>query len=172
MPIKLKRGVSIEPLARGVTAFGAPLARGKVVAYRPGTTTPTPLWKTIDKSVPWGGPWGNVVELDAQGRAEAYGDGLYKLEVSDEGGAIVATWEPLFFGFAVVNARDFGAVGAGDASIDRDTDALQEAIDSCIATGGRLFIPAGTYKLTRPLSIHRLVAYEANEPGSFGGDPR
>ncbi len=43
MPIKLKRGVSIEPLARGVTAFGAPLARGKVVAYRPGTTTPAPL---------------------------------------------------------------------------------------------------------------------------------
>jgi hypothetical protein len=157
MPIKLKRGVSIEPLARGVTAFGAPLARGKVVAYRPGTITPAPLWKTIDKSVPWGGPWGNVVELDAQGRAEAYGDGVYKLEVSDENDALVATWEPLFFGFAVVSARDFGAVGAGDASIDRDTDALQEAIDACIATGAKLFIPAGTYKLTRPLSIHRLV---------------
>lgn len=167
MPIKLKRGVSIEPLARGVTAFGAPLARGQVVAYRPGTTTPAPLWKTIDKSVPWGGPWGNVVELDAQGRAEAYGDGLYKLEVSDENGAVVATWEPLFFGFAAVSARDFGAVGAGDASIDRDTDALQEAIDHCIATGARLFIPAGTYKLTRPLSIHRLVTREIDGASAF-----
>ena len=167
MPIKLKRGVSIEPLARGVTAFGAPLARGKVTAYRPGTSTPAPLWKTIDKSVPWDGPWGNVVSLDAQGRADAYGDGLYKLELSDEGGALVDAWEPLFFGHAVVNARDFGAVGAGDASIEKDTDALQEAIDYCVATGAKLFIPAGMYKLTRSLSIHRLVKSEVDGPRAF-----
>lgn len=167
MPIKLKRGVSIEPLARGITAFGAPLARGTVTAYRPGTTTPAPLWKTIDKSVPWDGPWGNVVSLDAAGRADAYGDGLYKLEICDESGALVDTWEPLFFGHAVVNARDFGAVGAGDTSIEGDTDALQEAIDYCVATGAKLFIPAGMYKLTRSLSIHRLVKNDADGPRAF-----
>ena len=167
MPIKLKRGVSIEPLARGVTAFGAPLARGKVTAYRPGTSTPAPLWKTIDKSVPWDGPWGNVVSLDAAGRADAYGDGLYKLELCDESGALVDAWEPLFFGHAVVNARDFGAVGAGDASIEKDTDALQEAIDYCVATGAKLFIPAGMYRLTRSLSIHRLVKNDADGPRAF-----
>jgi hypothetical protein len=167
MPIKLKRGVSIEPLARGVTAFGAPLARGKVVAYRPGTTTPQPVWKTIDKSIPGDGPWGNVIALDAEGRADAYGDGLYKLELSDEGGAVVDTWEPIFFGHSVVNARDFGAIGAGDASIEKDTEALQEAIDYCIATGAKLFIPAGMYKLTSPLSIHRLAKSEGDGPRAF-----
>ncbi|MEP7123511.1 MAG: hypothetical protein ABJE95_21465 [Byssovorax sp.] len=167
MPIKLKRGVSIEPLARGVAAFGAPLAHGKVTAFRPGTSTPAPLWKTIDKSVPWDGPWGNVVTLDAEGRADAYGDGLYTLELCDEGGSLVDTWEPLFFGHAVVNARDFGAVGAGDASIEKDTDALQEAIDYCVATGAKLFIPAGMYKLTRSLAIHRLVKSDAEGPRSF-----
>ena len=167
MPIKLKRGVSIEPLARGVAAFGAPLAHGKVTAFRPGTSTPAPLWKTIDKSVPWDGPWGNVVTLDAEGRADAYGDGLYKLELGDASGALVETWEPLFFGHAVVNARDFGALGAGDASIEKDTDALQEAIDYCVATGAKLFIPAGRYQLTRPLSIHRLVKNDADGPRAF-----
>jgi hypothetical protein len=168
MPIKLKRGVLVDPLVSGVRAAGAPLAWGKVHAYRPGTATPAPLFRTIDKSLPWDGPWGNEVALDGQGRATAYGDGLYKLVICDLEGQEVDTWEPLFFGHAVVNARDFGAVGAGDASIDKDTAALQEAIDYCVVTGAKLFIPAGMYKLTEPLSVARLVKTEAEGPKGFG----
>ncbi|UPL13005.1 glycoside hydrolase family 55 protein [Microbacterium galbinum] len=46
-----------------------------------------------------------------------------------------------------VNAADFGVVGDGVAN---DTAALNAAI-AATPTGGRLIIPAGTYKLTQPL---------------------
>lgn len=46
-----------------------------------------------------------------------------------------------------VNAADFGVVGDGVAN---DTAALNVAI-AATPTGGRLIIPAGTYKLTQPL---------------------
>lgn len=167
MPMKLKRGVLIDPLSSGVVISGTPLARGRVLAYRPGTTTPVPLWKTIDKSLPWDGPWGNEVVLDAQGRAEAYGDGLYKLVICDADRSPLETWEPLFFGHEVVNARDFGALGAGESSSATDTLALQDAIDHCVASAARLFIPAGTYKLTRSLHIHKLVKNDLDGPKAF-----
>ena len=168
MPMKLKRGVLIDPLSTGVVISGTPLAKGRVLAYRPGTTTPVPLWKTIDKSLPWDGPWGNEVVLDSQGRAEAYGDGLYKFVLCDADRSPIETWEPLFFGHEVVNAKDFGALGAGDASMATDTLALQEAIDYCIANAAKLFIPAGMYKLTESLHIHKLIKNDFDGPKAFG----
>ncbi|MFO0756131.1 MAG: hypothetical protein U0359_06550 [Byssovorax sp.] len=165
--MKLKRGVLIDLLSNGVRAGGFCLARGKVLAYRAGTTTPVPLWKTIDKSLPWDGPWGNEVALDAEGRAEAYGDGHYRFVLCDADGNAVETWEPLFFGHEVVSARDFGALGAGEASVSTDTHALQEAIDYCVANAARLFIPAGTYLLTRSLQIHKLIKNDLDGPKCF-----
>jgi hypothetical protein len=157
MPMTLKRGVRIDPLWNGVVVGGRPLAHGKVAAFEPDTNEPKPLWKSSDRAVPWNGAEGNLVDLDQHGKALAYGHGLYQLVIYDRNFVPVETWEPRFYGHDVVSARDFGARGVGDESIDRDTAALQAAVDHCIRTGAKLFIPAGIYKLTDSLRLHRLV---------------
>src|SRR5271170_1235032 len=165
MQMTLKRGVRIDLLWNGVVVGGWPLAHGKVLAFEPDTNEPKTLWKSSDKSLPWGGPHGNQVDLDAGGKALAYGHGLHQLVVCDRSLTPLTTWEPRFYGHEVVSARDFGAVGAGDDSIDRDTTALQSAIDHCVRTGAKLFIPAGAYKLTDSLRVYRLV-YSPDGPQS------
>lgn len=153
----LRRGVRIEPLWSGVQHHGRPLSHGKVLAFEPDTNEPKPLWKSSDRSVPWNGPAGNQVDLDAQGQALAYGHGLYQLVICDRQMQPIETWEPRFYGHDVVSARDFGAIGAGDDSVAKDTKALQAAIDHCVRTGAKLFIPAGVYKLTDTLRVYRLA---------------
>src|SRR3954470_6292026 len=157
MSMTLKRGVRIDALWNGVEVAGRLLAHGKVLAFEPDTNEPKPLWKSSDKELPWNGPDGNQVDLDAAGKALAYGHGLYQLVICDRTMNPIETWEPRFFGHAVVSARDFGAVGAGDESIDVDTAALQAGIDHSIRTGAKLFIPAGVYKLIDSLRVYRLM---------------
>jgi hypothetical protein len=157
MHMTLKRGVRIDPLWNGIEVSGKPLAHGKVLAFEPDTNEPKTLWKSSDKTLPWGGLHGNQVDLDAGGKALAYGHGLYQLVVCDRRLTPIETWEPRFYGHEVVSARDFGAVGAGDDSKDRDTAALQAAVDHCVRTGARLFIPAGAYHLTDSLRVYRLL---------------
>ena len=50
---------------------------------------------------------------------------------------------------APVNILDYGAVGNG---VTDDTDAFEDAIAAVATTGQTLYIPAGTYKLSRELS--------------------
>ncbi len=172
MHMTLKRGVRIDPLWNGVNVGGKALAHGKVLAFEPDTNEPKPLWKSSDKSLPWNGPHGNQVDLDAGGKALAYGHGLYQLVLCDRSFTPVETWEPRFYGHDVVSARDFGAVGAGDDSIDRDTAALQAAVDYCVRTGAKLFIPAGAYKLADSLRVYRLVhSPEGPLSGGRGSSP-
>jgi hypothetical protein len=49
----------------------------------------------------------------------------------------------------VVNVKDFGAVGDGVAD---DTAAIQAAINAALTSRGRVFVPAGTYKVTSTLN--------------------
>lgn len=54
-----------------------------------------------------------------------------------------------------LDARQFGATGDG---VTDDTAALQAALDALAAgTDGELFIPAGDYKLTSPLTIRKMT---------------
>ena len=50
---------------------------------------------------------------------------------------------------APVNVLDFGAIGDGVAN---DTVAIQAALASMQSTGGELFFPKGTYKITAPIA--------------------
>lgn len=49
-----------------------------------------------------------------------------------------------------VSVKDFGAVGDG---VTDDTAAIQAAIDSVKITGGRVFFPTGTYRLTTAIVV-------------------
>eukprot|EP01045_Picozoa_sp_COSAG04_P011548 COSAG04_NODE_745_length_10645_cov_3.473639_7_plen_740_part_00 len=50
-----------------------------------------------------------------------------------------------------LNAKDFGAVGDGQAD---DTAALQRAVDAAQTQGKALYVPGGSYALSRPLLVH------------------
>lgn len=51
---------------------------------------------------------------------------------------------------AIFNVKDFGALGNGDPS-ENDTQAIQQSLDALPASGGAIYIPAGTYIITRTL---------------------
>jgi len=62
---------------------------------------------------------------------------------------------------AVVNAKDYGAVGDNNAD---DTAALQAAITA--AAGKSLYIPPGNYKVTAPLTVSNRTSICGDTPSS------
>jgi hypothetical protein len=56
-----------------------------------------------------------------------------------------------------VNVVEFGATGDGTTD---DSGAIQDAIDSLSTTGGKVFFPAGDYKLSAALTVTEQVPYE------------
>lgn len=73
-----------------------------------------------------------------------------------------------------VSVKDFGAVGDG---VTNDTTAIQNALDYVYnAGGGRVYVPAGTYKTLLPLIVLSNVTFEGDGAGSviyqaYGSDP-
>lgn len=51
-----------------------------------------------------------------------------------------------------IDVRDYGAVGDG---VTDDTAAIQAAVDALPTNGGEVYIPAGTYKTTSPITLKR-----------------
>jgi hypothetical protein len=67
------------------TNDGIPLAGGFVYFYEPGTTTFKDTWQDIDLTVPNDNP----VQLDASGRAQIWGNGIYRQIVTDSIGNLI-----------------------------------------------------------------------------------
>src|SRR5437660_1834280 len=67
--------------------------------------------------------------------------------------------------------RDFGAVGDGRTD---DTGALQKALAALRPPNGKavLYLPAGTYRITRTLRLIRESNNEPQDIGILGEDPR
>jgi len=68
---------------------GDPLSGGKVYTYEVGTTTNKTAWTEQDKSVAATNP----IILDASGRAEAYGEGSYKIQIDDADDNTIVTFD-------------------------------------------------------------------------------
>lgn len=64
-----------------------PLSGGKVYTYLDGTTTESNLYTDRDQSAEAANP----VVLDSSGRAEVYGDNVYKFEIYDSTGTHIET---------------------------------------------------------------------------------
>ena len=144
-------------------ADGTVNASGTIKCLVAGTGTAAKIWKKRDKSDAW---LDGVVGLDGNGRPfetvaqEVFGDGLYDFEVYDNATPTPSklyTISDAFYGYEVVNVRDFGATGDGTTD---DTAAVQEAINYCLLyanatpqSAPKLYFPAGTYKTTSSLFI-------------------
>jgi hypothetical protein len=72
------------PKFRAFTQSGAPLAGGKVYTYAAGTTTPKTSWTDYTATVANANP----VILDANGEANIWLDGNYKVKLEDSAGAL------------------------------------------------------------------------------------
>lgn len=71
-----------------------------------------------------------------------------------QAGRTVATLSAYLTNNAVFNVKDFGAVGDGATD---DTAVVESAIAALPSTGGELFFPSGTYRITRNLAITKPV---------------
>lgn len=76
-----QRAIQLDMLLAGLTdESGNPLSGGKVYSYAAGTSTPIPLFLDQTTSTPATNP----VILDSRGRAQVFGNAVYKLIVTDE----------------------------------------------------------------------------------------
>lgn len=64
---------------------------------------------------------------------------------------------------SVLNVLDYGATGGGSTD---DTSSVQAAIDDLPSEGGVVFFPAGTYKITAPLTVATSAKFEGAGVGS------
>lgn len=85
-----------------------PLAGGKVYTYEAGTSTPAALY--IDRDTDEGAAT-NPVILDAYGRAEVFGNGVYKFVVTDANDVTVIEMDNLEY-YAVISDTAIGALTA------------------------------------------------------------
>lgn len=115
---------------------GLPLSGGKVYTYAAGTTTNKDTYTNRDKTPPVAA---NPITLDAYGRAEVYGDGLYNIVVKDSVGntlwdmdnvEIIATNANLYLeGDNLTSSSTNGDIniiptGSGVLKIDGPSDAV------------------------------------------------
>jgi len=63
----------------------------------------------------------------------------------------------------MLNVKDFGAVGNGTTD---DTTAIQNALNS-LSSGGRIYVPSGTYKITNQLSFYSNQLFIGDGPTSI-----
>jgi hypothetical protein len=96
---------------------------------------------------------GNVLYKLAETTNTAYGDALIGVKRTLTGA--VATTQHAWHEAQIVNVKtDFGAVGDGSTN---DTAAIQAALDALEGTGGIIFFPPGTYKITSALVIYQEI---------------
>lgn len=84
----------IETLLAGLTdSSGSPLSGGKVYTKEAGTSTDKATYTDIDKTTPAANP----IVLDANGRAQIFAEGAYKLIVDNSDDDTLYTWDDLEF---------------------------------------------------------------------------
>lgn len=109
------RAVQIEALLNGlVDKSGEMLSAGLVYTYEAGTSTVKTCWSDSGKTTEASNP----IVLDAYGRAQIYGDGLYKLVVKDSDETTLYTWDNV-----KLQANTFSVVAKiADYEVDPDDD--------------------------------------------------
>lgn len=128
---------------------GAPISGATLTFYRTGTTTLQSVYSSSALTTPLSNP----LTADSAGRfAAVYLDPAktYRAILKDAGGSTIKDVDPINSPGLFVNVKDYGATG--DGSTD-DSAAFQAAHDALAGTGGTVYVPLGTYKLSTELTI-------------------
>lgn len=138
---------------------GTPLAGGSVYFYVPGTTTPKTTWQDSALSVPNTNP----VTLNAAGRAQIWGSGLYREIVYDSTGAIV--WDQVTSALSLTN---LSGVTISNSTINNSTW-QNGTIAGATITSSTLFDNASAFAATENYANATLAsASVATVLGSVG----
>jgi hypothetical protein len=175
--------VFLSPLGGAGAQFfdnnGVILTGGKIYTYAAGTSTPQTSYTSSSGATAHANP----IVLDSAGRVPGgeiwLTDGLaYKFVIETSAAVLLGTYDnisginavqlnaefvvydpPFTGGVATtvedklaqyVSVKDFGAVGDGVAD---DTAAFAAAVASFGSTGGSVYVPAGTYKVTSQITL-------------------
>lgn len=131
-----------QALLAGLRFDGVDLAGGKIYFYAPGTTTLKAIYVDSDKTTEAANPY----DLDANGQAEVFGDGVYDIKVTTPAGVQKAYWENV----AIVDVtssqtykvRDYASLNAAVSVIGATESDLEiENGDTSVLTGN-LTIPS------------------------------
>jgi hypothetical protein len=121
------------PEQQFVDPNGKPYAGGKLATYVAGTTTPKATWTDIAGTASNGNP----IVLDSAGRAIIYGDGLYRLVLSDAAGnqiwdqpattIVSAAMAPVMIAPTIAAALALLGLDPNEASTRASADAAEAA---------------------------------------------
>jgi len=114
----------------------------------------SPTFAHLDEREPWKNEYYNQLVRDLSNSLATLDGASFSSplvlngDVDGDGNAIYGFSEWFGSGTAGVCVRDVTGYGATGAGAVDDTAAVQAAINACPATGGVVFFPPGTYKLT------------------------
>lgn len=134
-----QNATSINFLLSQVRASGTVLAGGKVYFYAAGTSTPKTVWLNRSKQTAAANPY----TLDANGTAQLYGDGIYRIVIKDTAGVTKYDRDNQAFkdpaGYAY-DLAEYASLNAAVAAIGSTPATIQYAADTTLT--GHLTIPA------------------------------
>lgn len=136
----MSKAQSISFLLSQVRASGVVIAGGTVDAFQSGSTTVRKtIWQDRDKAIEAANPY----QLDANGTAHLFGDGLYRIVIKDASGVVKYDRDGLSFRDAsgnVYDVADYASLAAAVASIGSTPATLQFATD--VTVSANLVIPS------------------------------
>lgn len=130
------------------------LSGGKIYAYAAGTTTPQSIWIDRDKATPAANPY----TLDANGTAQIYGDGLYRIVIKDAAGVTKFDRDNLSF-------TDF--LTAGLERQDADYTSLNDAVTQIGSTPTTLNISHAGFSAYSSVSVPSTLSIKVTYPGNI-----
>lgn len=148
------KAMSFQFLLSQVRNISAPLAGGTATFYEAGTTTPKTIWLDRDKDTEAANPY----TLDANGTAQLFGDGVYKIVIKNAAGATVYTRD----GINIVDVLSAGAERQSGDFAD-----LNAAITAIGSTPTTLNISTTDFPLTGNATVPATLTLTTTYPGSI-----
>ena len=137
------------------------LAGGKVYFYSTGTTTPQTVWLDPAETIPAANPY----SLDANGTAQLYGNGVYRIVIKDSAGVTKYDRDSVYITSSLpVSAQAEDPRSYMDGKGGRPTLAAWMADNSIDAYGaimaaaasGKPIVIAGSMRVSAPLTVSRI----------------
>ena len=149
------KATNIEFLLSQVRNSIGSMALGSVTVYSAGTSNKVTIWQDRDKQTEAANPY----DLDVNGTAQIYADGLIKVVIKNAAGTTVYTRDYL-------NYVDYLTSGAFQA-IDADYASLNAAITAIGSIPTTLLIRGADFPVTETVAVPGTLALKVEYPGTI-----